>query len=764
MRLIIFALAGFWMGCTGLVYSQESHSIPFPASLEDAAVEVGRMEDILQYGLILGNGDCTALLVQNGRELELRLTKNDVWDSRLDTSKDPPLPTLKRIKELGKGTWENRKWVLPADWPAEEGVKKRSYDDATPCPRACGVIRVSLGSNQSCSARLDIARAAAVVESEPPILVRALAQRNVFWIEGGGAAKLEAVKSEGLPAAETGQTDGVSWIRQNIPGDIDWAGIEFATAVGEKGTHKAAAIVTSREAKDVVSEAVRLVQETIQNDPAELVRQHEEIWRKFWSVSGIELDDAVLSRTWYRNLYILRCVTKPGVISPGLFVGLINDVPAWHGDYHTNYNIQQTFWSAYNTNHPELAEPYDRLICEYLPRAKWLSKQVFDLEGAYYPHVMYAYEPPDPEQCKSPLGRQYIHHVWGMTIGVAGFTVQPLWWHYKYQPDRNLLEEVVYPPLREVTRFYLNFLDGCERDAAGKVRLGPSVSPEHRGWTEGLKWNYNGTFDIAMVRYILNAMIEAAETLKQDDDLVRRSREALKLLPNYPLAKPSKTEPPIIVDMENAPIPPEYNLAVPATPVFPCDVVSWFSPEKEKELFARSIRDLQWNGNNSTFILGVARARLSMPYASEWIRDEILQRLRPNGTLRLNRDDAPFNEFGHYTEQFGASMAISELLLQSVGDVIRVFPAWPLEKSAKFENLRTQGGFLVSAAMEDGEPGPIRIHSTAGGTLRLHNPWPGKNVAAKSGEQTVICMPDENQIIAMETQAGETWQFQPRAK
>ena len=31
-----------------------------------------------------------------------------------------------------------------------------------------------------------------------------------------------------------------------------------------------------------------------------------------------------------------------------------------------------------------------------LARARWLARTIFDMRGAYYPHVLFAYEPPDP--------------------------------------------------------------------------------------------------------------------------------------------------------------------------------------------------------------------------------------------------------------------------------------------------------------------------------------------------------------------------------
>ena len=48
-------------------------------------------------------------------------------------------------------------------------------------------------------------------------------------------------------------------------------------------------------------------------------------------------------------------------------------------------------------------------------------------------------------------------------------------------------------------------------------------------------------------------------------------------------------------------------------------------------------------------------------------------------------------------------MVLSELLIQSVNDVIRVFPAWPGPRDARFRRLRTQSGFLVSSSFVDGK-------------------------------------------------------------
>ncbi len=876
-------------------------AVPFLEALDRAAIQQERLDDVLEHGLIIGNGDINALLYARDSHIVLSLTKNDVWDARLLTENDPPLPTIKRLKELVADGWPtegNKEWILPdaGTYDGQDSYHAHPF----PCPLQCAevvfhcgvgdskgaenlavwravrtqgslnefnrtgtggtmqiegkagdsngyqcsfrspsasrysalLVRVKGSSNarffveilddanKSCfssgwqdtpgeitefayslptdrdvgaiilytwtkdgrraenafegllfkgseddwalpfgfsldapmRSRLSLEKAAATIDGIPDklhgVTVRALSQKNVFLIETDAAAQLRAVTPDFLPAAQETMDGNVACIVQTTPGDLDWPGMSYAVALAQSDGKAAVSIVTSLESEHPKEAALALARAALEEETAAAIKEHESAWREYWNASGVVLADRVLEQNWYRSLYFLRCVTKPGATAPGLFAGLINATPAWHGDYHLNYNLQQTFWSAYIANHCELAEPYDRLIRRYLPRGEWLARQVYDCDGAFYPHVLYAYEPENPETCVSVNGRQYIHHVWGLTLGVAGFAVQPLWWRYKYAPDVEMLRTLTYPPLREVARFYASFIEDCET-RNGAAHLGPSVSPEHWGWTANLDRNYDCAFDIALVRYTLEAAIEAAGVLETDEDLAAQWRAALQLLPPYPI---TDGEDPIVVDVAGAP-PMEYNISVPATPVYPGDVVTWWSDPAEKALFKRTIDALQWNGNNATFMLAISRARLSMPETDRWLRDEITARQRPNGTLTLNRLGHHFNAFGHYTEQFGAAQAVSELLLQSVGDILRIFPAWPLDQPAWFRQLRAQGGFLVSGACENGQMGAITIQSTVGGMLRVLSPW--DRTVIQCGADRRLATLDDQGVIALHTQAGE---------
>jgi hypothetical protein len=692
------------------------------------------------------------------------VTKNDVWDARLDTQLDPPLPTLQRIKALAAGEWKQRDTILPDDakWNGPDSYHAHAY----PCPRMCARVRITVGKTADVAARLDLRRATANVRAdEAEIDLRALANRNAFFITSSKPLDIaiEPIVSKDLPAAETGGDGEVSWIVQKIPGDADWSGMTFAVALAqdETRTRTAVMVATSREFGDPRPAAVRTAYLTCRARPSFLLADHDAKWEAFWTRSGIELDDPRLESVWYRSLYFLRCVSKPEVISPGLFAGLLSDTPAWHGDYHTNYNIQQTFWSAYAANHGELTEPYDRLITGYRQRARWLAKKVFDCGGAYYPHVLFAYEPADPDKCKSPGGRQYLHHVWGFTIGVSGFTVQPLWWRYRHDPDPAYLKETAYPAVAEVADFYADFIEKCAtREDADTVILGPSVSPEHWGWTEKFERNRDCAFDLAMVRFTFAAAIEGATTLEADAERVARWQTAAGRLPDYP--RHGEGDEAIVADVAGAP-PITYNIPVPATPVFPGDRITFRSAPAERTLFTRTIRTLRHNGNNAPIMLATARLRLDMPDAYEQLVTDLADRARPNGTLAFNRLDSgnTFNDFGHYTEMFGAALPIGETLLQSVSDVIRVFPGLPAGRSAAFTRLRAQGGFLGTARRQDRITTELTIESTRGGRLRLVPPWPATEYQVDGNERYAKAPSDDTGLIVLETETGQTLRFRP---
>ncbi len=716
-----------------ILQSVRAGDIAFPNALDAAAVQQDRLDEIHRRALPLGNGDLNALLCDRDGVLCLRLTKNDIWDARIDTSQDPPLLRMD---------------VRDRSWSGGSDRVSSWSDHPYPQPRCAAVIRIGSAEQKEpvTQAHLDLRRAVARANNTT---VRILADRNVVLVDGGRPITLEEVKARELPPAQLGETDGAKWLHMKMPGDADYPGMEYAIAVAARGTRQAVGVATSFDTRGpVLAAAVDLAREGFKEDA---VSRHETVWEKFWAASGLELGDPFFQDAWYRNLYYMRCFASADSPLPiMLFAGLSKDETPWHGAPTLDYNFQQTFWPMFVCNHADLAEPYVRFLQNYAPRGRWLARQTYRVDGLFLPVNIFGPEHlVAPDKAKSNNARQICYVPWSYALGCTGWALQNVWWRYTYAPDREYLESV-YPLFRDGAEFYANILEQC-RDG----ELGPSYNPEH-----GPFGTFNNPVDLAYVRFLLATAAEAAGLLKRDATLAQRWRRQSARVPAYETTLfEGKT---IVADWKGATADsvPEHNVVVPTVPIFPAEQVTWFSPDSEKQLFERTLRWVKFHDFNSHIMANVQRARFSMPEAFTRAREHFAKLLTPNGLF------AEWPGHGSYLSESWAFAGLTgELLLQSVDDIIRVFPAWPLEHDAAFVDLRAQGGLLVSAEQKSGRIGCVAIEATVAKTARVLNPWPDQPVVAvnaTTGKQAPG-MSYANRVLTFQVNAGQLYHVKPES-
>jgi hypothetical protein len=704
-----------------LQVSLMAQTIPFPKALGRASIGQSSIDNLDTEAMVIGNGDINALIYAKDNDLVMHLAKNDVWDARLNTEKDPPLLKV----DVKAQTWTGG--GRPASW-------NHPYPSQTPP----AVIRIkSIGEVKE--ARVNLRQGlASIMTDSARTTVRALAQANVYYIETTSAVSLEGFAQPFLPEAVEPQTDGVSAIKQHLPKDADYPGMDVFTVLETRGRRHAVAVVTSRESANALTHAIQLAKHVLDQESTTLVQAHEQQWHQFWSRSGVRLADRDLQNWWYRQLYYLRCLSRPGAYAIALQGGY-NSKANWHGTWTMNYNAEQTFWPAFSSNHVELSEPFIDLVNAFHARARWYAKTVFNCEGAASPHNLWPFEP-DPEQCVSVNKRQLAYMPWSYGIGTAGHMAHILWMHYEYSRDTLYLKDKIYPILRDYALFYTSFIEKCKL-SNGKVLFGPSVDPEHTpfGWD-------NSPYDLAWAQHTLKAAIQAAKDLAVDTDLVKRWSNSLSKLPYYPVAGGVVK----VGDRDNG-----YNIITPIIPLFPAEQVSWFSAQSEKDLFKHSLQwiDSRYNQNNSVVMLNVARARLSMTEdafndTKTWFKGKE----QPNGLFY-------WKAHGYYmSEQTGVAGLITEFLMQSVDGIVRLFPAWPANQDAEFNQLRTRGAFLVSARQKNGVVSDVSVESTLGGELKLLSPWDSISVKYPDG-RVMSPTPDKRGVVRVSTKKGQKLEF-----
>jgi hypothetical protein len=519
------------------------------------------------------------------------------------------------------------------------------------------------------------------------------------------------------------------------------------------------ALFTPLDHPDNVVYASREARRLSKLSTADIQRTSDEYWNHFWSRSAVEFKDKELERWWYHNQYWLACCLREGKVAPGLFGNWTSDKigTAWHGDYHMNYNTQQVFWGVFSSNHVEQHLPYVALVEDLLPISKNYARDKFGLPGAYFPHSAY----PVPSQVVP-----YPAPPWGYEICETPWVVQSLWWHYLYTLDEALLRRV-YPLLKAAAEFIAAYV---KRGEDGKYHVVPTVSPENWGCTVDFRLNHDCIMDLALIDFLLEAVIKGSEVLNVDEKERSTWGQIHSNLAAYPRTHGSDGE--VWVDVLNAPAGWVYNIPVTLAPVFPGERVGLDSSADQLELARRTAETIRLEGGNDIVYQPLIRARLGM-LDLDWFKQEVRYCQMPNGIVQDRvrqvggryKDSTDFDfmmRMGVWTENLSLPAVLNECLLQSYSGTLRLFPNTKNLGPARFRNLRGASAFLVSAAWDGNIVSAIEILSERGATARIVNPWGTTKIQViRSADNRAISTRYAADILEFETRPGERYRVEP---
>ena len=183
--------------------------IPYPNALNSAAIVQPSICNVDTNGMIIGNGDINALIYSVKDQLIMHLAKNDVWDARLITEKDMPLLSVDVANHSWKGGGQPPSWNNP-------------YPTQTPP----SIVRI-LATGDVKDSRIDLRLGMAMVKTQSGLSVfRAVEPKNVYYIETDGKVSLEGFPQSFLPEAEKSEANGMVILRQHLPEDPDYAGMD----------------------------------------------------------------------------------------------------------------------------------------------------------------------------------------------------------------------------------------------------------------------------------------------------------------------------------------------------------------------------------------------------------------------------------------------------------------------------------------------------------------------------------------------------------
>jgi len=491
-------------------------------------------------------------------------------------------------------------------------------------------------------------------------------------------------------------------------------------------------------AEEVLSEAV--------NKLDEIRNSHQAYWNSFWKKSSISIDDKFLEDLWYINLYSIACCNGKGAKLFEQACGLnglwdIKQPTIWGSSWYWDVNIEQNFWPVYTCNHPELGEPFYKGLQSYVTEGEARAGEYYGLEGIApdrpYPFTFY------------------------MTIWP--WCAQFFQWHYLYTQDKVFLSEQAYPLFKGILKFFEGFLQ-YDREKE-KYYIFPDISPEQGPVTQ------NSTICLAFLRNLLRASIKASEILNKDFEEREIWKNILLKLPFYPMDFASGFG--MVIKDSDWSHPDMHQIGHTSliAPVYPVGEINKRSDCEIREIAANTIRymeKLQPLSTHTSGWLACAAARMGLgDKAADILYEKVIAfQMRTNGlfaeeTERWMQSCLTMCEPMYNPPLMEASgnfvAAVNEMLLQSYGEIIEVFPACPeghmeegveefsysavlnaLKKkesriwnNACFDRLLAEGGFEVSAERRDGITLWVKIKSLYGNNVTLINPFPADHVRVK---------------------------------
>jgi len=431
-------------------------------------------------------------------------------------------------------------------------------------------------------------------------------------------------------------------------------------------------------------------------------------WRKSsFSVPG----DPALERLWYSIYHARRCLLKGGTVPPGLFFpSSLRHYSIWHGDYHSNYNLESIYWGDFTANHPEQAEAYFDCVDFYRPVGRIIAEKYYGCRGVFIQLEGFPVLAKDDYNGRLTLGRMAY---------MTGWAMSRYWEYYRFTLDREWLRTRGYPFIKECALFYLDFLKKAPHPDLppnlkdGKYHIFPSIAGESslkpgQPMTLCDQWS-----PIAFSRHCLWAAAEAAKELGVDSDLAAQWRERCDNLAG--VANGLKGYPRHCLFSS----PPEYA-GKPYVPPPKWDGKPEGFSEADRWYFGLRIRDWMGRLRQNRFI----PARDFPHY-----RKLLATWSRPNGLVRA-MSLPHYGRTGGWTETLSCMAPVQEMILQSWDGAIRLFPYWPKDRDVSFRDWRTTGAFLVSAGMEGGRISPVKIVSLKGADCLVHGEWTVTDVAS----------------------------------
>ncbi|MEC0226471.1 discoidin domain-containing protein [Paenibacillus alba] len=537
------------------------------------------------------------------------------------------------------------------------------------------------------------------------------------------------------------------------PGETAKVATVLYTHSGLKAKEGEGSIMITKDLKTVRNIALQKLNAITEASINTARTYHLDWWKNYWLKSYVNVSDPSIQDFYYTTLYILGSAirqTPEWAEQPNVVGGLnglfnTNDDSAALGRAVTNYNYEAPFYGLFSSNRTDMLQPY------FSDAVNGLSFWQHETADRGYKGVQIGRH---HIQVRSFFGVMAPHPISSernprlssdQKTNVALFTM-PFIWDWKYTRNVENLRRFVYPSIKEVVKFYCDFV---VKESDGKYWV--YFSNEHEAGNDT-----NPSLDMGYIRSTFRDYIEMAQFLNVDADLVAKCQEVLDNLMPIPT---SKNHPTTIKELADLSFKFDKEIFVGAQKsynkvqinAFDLPWASYISNANQPTMMEGSVHPSELlNLGSDPALLQIARntfeyGNFMNPHSDGGSTngfpksftiaarlgidpDKLMERFRT--TLKTYHNTKQFYDNGASYENTGALESVNSMLLQNELNAIsggtyemRLFPAWSKNYNAKFVTLRAKNAFRVSSELKNGQVQWAEIISDAGRPVTLVSPW-----------------------------------------
>ena len=426
-------------------------------------------------------------------------------------------------------------------------------------------------------------------------------------------------------------------------------------------------------------------------------------------------DPSLSALSYNFGRYLMIASSRAGT-EPANLQGIWNDDmnPSWDAKYTTNINTEMNYWPVESSNLSECAEPLVRMIKELTDQGTQVAREHYGAKGWVF------HQNTDIWRVAAPMDGP----TWGtFTVGGAWLCTH-IWEHYQYTRDAAFLKEN-YPLIEGSVQFFMDFL---KPHPNGKwLVTNPSTSPENfpdgggnkpyfdevtAGFREGTTICAGSSIDMQILYDLFGYFIEASDILGKNSDFIQKVKTARAQLVPPQIGKDGSLQEWAddwkSLEKNHRHFSHMYGL-------YPGKVLY---EKRTPALIEAYKKVLEERGDAST---GFSRAWKMALWAR--LGDGNRANKIYKGFIKEQTCTSLFALCGKALQvdgTFGATAAITEMLIQSHDGFIKLLPALPDEwQTGIFKGVCARGAFELEYNWKNKQVTQLKITSKAGEICRL---------------------------------------------